>query len=205
MNLFSHPVVVQQRREIKRRCFFLCAAVVVAASLSACTSLGTPIATTRATAGERVLAQHFSLNGRISVRINDRLDSGQIRWHRSVEVERIGLYSPLGSQIAELVHDLSTRTVTLRQGKETTSAATVAALMQSLFGVPLDLDRMAAWAQGAGLVENEVTAITFDSGDIWRVSAERYQSIGNYQFASRVIATSGDIAVRLVIDEWTPQ
>ncbi|MCY7388336.1 MAG: outer membrane lipoprotein LolB [Burkholderiales bacterium] len=154
---------------------------------------------------EKVLAQHFSLNGRISVRVNDRLDSGQIRWYRGTDEERIGLYSPLGSQIAELVSDARTRTVTLRQGRETTSAATVAALTQSLLGVPLDLDHMAAWAQGVGLVENEATDITFGNGDVWRVRAEHYQSVGNHQFASRVIATSGDIVVRLVIDEWTPQ
>ena len=155
--------------------------------------------------GEKFLSAHFSLNGRISVRINDRIDSGQIRWHRNADEERIGLYSPLGSQVAELVSDRRAGTVTLRQGKETTSAATVAALTQSLFGVPLDLKRLAAWAQGVGLVENEFADIALDNGEIWRVSAERYQSVGNHQFASRVIATSGDIVVRLVVDEWIPQ
>lgn len=188
-----------------RRCFFVCVAVVAMASLSACTSLAPPKATSHVITGEKLLAQHFSLYGRISVRINDRIDSGQIRWHRNADEERIGLYSPLGSQVAELVSDRRTRTVTLRQGKETTSAASVAALTMSMFGVPLDLGRLAAWAQGVGLVENAVTDIAFDNGEIWRVSAERYQLVGNHQFASRVIATSGDIVVRLVVDEWTPE
>ena len=204
MNFNDHLRIAQQRRVNKRRCFFVCVAVVAMASLSACTSLVPPKATSHVVVGEKLLAQHFSLYGRISVRVNDRIDSGQIRWHRNADEERIGLYSPLGSQVAELVSDRRTRAVTLRQGKETTSSASVAALTMSLFGVPLDLERMAAWAQGVGLVENEVTDIAFDNGEIWRVSAERYQSVGNHQFASRVIATSGDIVVRLVVDEWTP-
>ena len=205
MNFHHHLQFAQQRRVNKRRCFFVCVAVVAMVTLSACTSLVAPRATSHVVVGEKLLAQHFSLYGRISVRVNDRIDSGQIRWHRNADEERIGLYSPLGSQVAELVSDRRTRAVTLRQGKETTSSTSVAALTMSLFGVPLDLERMAAWAQGAGLVENEVTDIAFDNGEIWRVSAERYQSVGNHQFASRVIATRGDIVVRLVVDEWTPQ
>lgn len=152
-----------------------------------------------------MFAQHFLLSGRISVRVNDKIDSGQIRWYRRPQEERIGLYTPLGSQVAELVSDKDTRMVTLRQGSETVTAASVAELTQSLLGAPLDLDRMAAWVQGIGLRENEITDATLANGDSWRVTAERYQSSGNYRFASRVIATKGEIVVRLVIDEWVPQ
>lgn len=151
------------------------------------------------------MAAYFSLNGRISVRVNDKVDSGQIRWHRSADEERIGLYSPLGTQVAELISNKRTGVVTLRQGNETSTAASVAELTQSLLGVALDLDRMAEWVQGIGLGENEITDMTIGNGEIWRVTAERYIVIGQYRFASRVIATSGDIMVRLVIDEWTPQ
>lgn len=189
-----------------RRFFFVCVVFLVAASLGGCVATHVVQTPTPAVAGgELPVAQYFLLNGRISVRVNDRFDSGQIRWHRSAEEERIGLYSPLGSQVAELVSDNRTRVVTLRQGKETLAAASVAELTQSLLGVPLDLDRMAGWVQGAGLRENEIVEATLANGDVWRVTAERYQVTGNYRFASRVIAASRDTVVRLVVDDWMPQ
>ena len=188
-----------------RRFFFACAVLLAAASLGGCATTQTPQTPASAVAiVEMAAAQYFSLNGRISVRVNDRVDSGQIRWHRSAEEERIGLYSPLGSQVAELVSDKRTRVVTLRQGKETLTAATVADLTQSLLGIPLDLDRVAGWVQGAGLRENEIVETTLANGDVWRVTAERYQPSGDYRFASRVIAINRDTVVRLVVDEWMP-
>lgn len=189
-----------------RRCFFVCATFLSIATLGACTTMPlTPSAIPAVPAGGNALAAYFSLNGRISVRVNDKVDSGQIRWQRSAIEERIGLYSPLGTQVAELISNKRTRMVTLRQGNEMSTAASVAELTQSLLGVALDLDRMAEWVQGAGLRENEITDMTLGNGEIWRVTAERYVVNGQYRFASRVIATSGDIMVRLVIDEWTPQ
>jgi outer membrane biogenesis lipoprotein LolB len=62
---------------------------------------------------------------------------------------------------------------------------------------------MAEWAQGFGLRENESTEVTLANGDLWHVTAERYQASGDYRFASRVNAIRGDIVVRMVIDEWT--
>ncbi len=187
-----------------RRCFFVCAVLAVAL-LNACTTMP-PQAVIVATPHRATeVAQYFSLVGRISVRVNDKIDSGQIRWSRSPVEERIGLYSPLGSQVAELVSGTQTRAVTLQRGKEMVTADSVGELTQSLLGVRLDLDRMAAWVQGVGLQENVNTDMTLINGDVWQVTAERYQSNGNYRFASRVCAVRSDIVVRLVIDEWMPQ
>lgn len=206
MNVDVQLMHGQQRQANMRRCFFVCAIFFVIANLGACTTTPlVPPATVTLPAGQSALAAYFSLNGRISVRVNDKVDSGQIRWNRSAVEERIGLYSPLGTQVAELISNKRTGMVTLRQANETSSAASVAELTQSLLGVALDLDRMAAWVQGVGLRENENTDMTLGNGEIWRVTAERYVASGQYRFASRVTATSGDIMVRLVIDEWTPQ
>ena len=197
-----------QRRAGLRRCFFAGIAAMALGSVGACTSLGAPASARSASpTGETALAAYFSLNGRISVRVNDKVDSGQVRWQRSAGEERIGLYSPLGSQVAELLNDKTAGTATLRQGQgtEITTATSVAALTQAMLGVPLDLDRLAAWVQGAGLRENEATDATLANGEIWRVTAERFQISGSHRFASRVVATHADIVVRLVVDEWVPQ
>ncbi len=199
----------QQRQANVRRCFFFCAALVAASSMGACTTLQTtPSAQSATPADEKILAQTFSLNGRISVRVGDKLDSGQIQWRRTLDWERIGLYSPLGSQVAELLVDKRANIVTLRQGTETSTAASISELTQSMLGAPIDLDLLNAWVQGVGLIENQATDVTLANGDKWRVTAERFNVAGaggNYRFASRVTATRGDVMVRLVIDEWTPQ
>ena len=187
----------------------MCVAFYAIVTLGACTTLPVTRDVQLATPdGKKIVAQTFSLNGRISVRVNDKFDSGQIRWSRSVDEERIGLYSPLGSQVAELLIDKRTNIVTLRQGTETTTAASVSELTQSMLGAPLDLDRLNEWVQGVGLIENQATDVTLANGEKWRVTAERFNvagADGNYRFASRVTATRGDMVVRLVIDEWTPQ
>ena len=196
----------EQRQANPRRCFFVCVAFLVTAHLGACsTTHGLQSAMRLAPGGEKTMSQYFVLNGRISVRVNDKLDSGQIRWNRGPDEERIGLFSPLGTQVAELISDKRAHLATLLQNKETLTAASVGELTQSLLGVALDLGRMAEWTQGLGLTENEITDATLANGEIWHVTAERFQVSGNYRFASRVTAVRGDIVVRLVIDEWKPQ
>ncbi len=193
-------------RSADRRRFPTYILIFVLATLFGCTTaLKVPTAPTTSRTADGKLAEQFSLTGRISVRVGDKIDSGQIRWQRTVREERIGLYSPLGSQVAELVSDKSAGTAKLRQGKEMLTAASVADLTQSLLGVPLDLDRLAAWVQGQGLLENQSVNVEFANGDKWQVTAESFQVVGKHQFASRVIATSKDIVVRLVVDEWLPE
>lgn len=193
-------------RASERQRFLVGTLILVLATFVGCTSAPkVPNASFTSRSDDRKLTDQFSLTGRISVRVGDKIDSGQIRWQRSARGERIGLYSPLGSQVAELVSDKLSGTATLGQGKEIFTAASVADLTHSLLGVPLDLDRLAAWVQGQGLLENEVVDVEFANGEHWLVTAERFQPVGEYQFASRLIATSKDIIVRLVVDEWLPE
>lgn len=135
------------------------------------------------------------------MRVNDRLESGQILWARLGTEERIELFTPFGNQVAELVKPKDSG-VTLRRGREIDTAASMAELTLTLLGVPLDLDAMARWTQGIGLVEGVATERNFLNGDAWQVTVERLQPRGGHQFASRVSAVRGDIVVRLVIDEW---
>ena len=127
MKIHVQLVGGQQRRANMRRCFFVWTTFLAIASLNACTTtLLVPPAIAASPVGKSALAAYFSLNGRISVRVNDKVDSGQIRWQRNADGERIGIYSPLGTQVAELISNKRTRMVTLRQGNETSTAASVA-------------------------------------------------------------------------------
>ena len=118
--------------------------------------------------------------------------------------ERIALFTPFGSQIAEVVKRADGR-VTMRKDNETVAAESIEALTSSLFAVGLDLDAIAAWTQGVGLAEGVSTERMFANGMIWQVTAERFSMRTPHRVAGRVSAISGDTVVRLVIDEWQPQ
>lgn len=148
-------------------------------------------------------ARYFALKGRISVRVGQQLESGQITWSRLPTEERLGLFTPLGSQVAEIVGNRSG--VVMRRGDETVSAQSIGELTADLLGVQLDLDVIAAWSQGVGLVDGETRTMQLAGGGPWQVTAERFQSSGGYQYASRVSATRGDTVVKLVVDEWLVQ
>lgn len=152
------------------------------------------------------VATHFSLSGRISVRVDDRLDSAKIVWERNPKEERLKFFSPFGSQLAEVSRVKGGRT-TLIQGGETVAAESIAELTQALLGVALETDEVARWVQGDGLTENIPFDFSSADGTVWRVIAEKFESTTNvdqssYRFVSRLIATKGDTRVRFVVDEW---
>jgi outer membrane biogenesis lipoprotein LolB len=151
-----------------------------------------------------IAANFFTLQGRISVRVGDKLESGRVSWIKLATEERIELFTPFGGQVAELIKPSSGR-VTLRRGHEIESAATMEALTMALLGVPLDTEEVARWTQAIGLTDDIEAEKSFSNGDKWRVTAFRVQARGNHQFASRISAIRGDTVVRLVIDEWLAQ
>ncbi|MEP7155362.1 MAG: outer membrane lipoprotein LolB [Betaproteobacteria bacterium] len=169
--------------------------------LQGCATVSAPSLQPASSTAAALPAKYFELQGRISVRVGERLDPGKITWTRSAQEERIKFFTPLGSQVAELVK-VSGGPVTLRRGQETLTAATFTELTATMLGVPLDMDAIAAWTQGIGLTENESVEKRFGNGDVWQVTAEKFQSQGAYRFASRLTAISAETVVRLVIDEW---
>ena len=194
-------MIVQRRGEFLRRRFSV-GVVLIAFSQWGCSTF--PDAPPPAILSTAPIAAHFNLQGRLSVRVGDRLDSGNIRWSRMPDEERIALFTPFGSQIAEVVKRADGR-VTMRKDNETVAAESIEALTSSLFGVGLDLDAIAAWTQGVGLAEGVSTERRFANGMIWQVTAERFSMRTPHRVAGRVSAISGDTVVRLVIDEWQPQ
>ncbi len=168
--------------------------------LSACASIDSSpaVSTVVSTSSPAIF---FSMQGRISVRVGDKIESGQIRWTRLPDEERVALFTPFGNQVAEMVK-ADDRAVTLRRGQELVSANSVDELTTGIFGVPLDMDAIAAWTQGVNLVEGEPSLRRVGNGDEWQVVVERLQVRGAHRFASRLSAVRGDTVVRLVIDEW---
>ncbi len=177
-----------------------------AAALSGCATLPNESARPTATVTTPKVAAHFSLSGRISVRIDDRLDSAKIVWERNQNEERLKFFTPFGSQLAEVSRFKGGRT-TMIQGSETTAAESIAELTQALLGVALETDEVARWVQGDGLTENVPFDFASADGTVWRVTAEKFESaasteLSSYRYVSRLTATKGATRVRFIIDEW---
>lgn len=140
-------------------------------------------------------ATEFVLTGRLSVRIDDRVDAGGFRWERNARGDTIGLFTPLGTQVAQLVREPDGK-VTLTRGGDVRTAESAAGLTGELLGVKVDLDRVADWLQGRALdPEGRADYRTSDGRD-WQVVAER----SNAQGVTRLSLVSGATVVRFVID-----
>lgn len=191
-----------RRRDSPRRrfCIGFLPAIAAVALLAGCASIG-PSPAAPAQEPNATPAKFFILRGRLSVRVGDKMESGQIRWARLPDEERLELFTPFGSQVAELVKGADGR-VTLRRDHETTSAESIGELTSSLLGVRLDMEAIALWTQGIGLKEDQSIEQQFGNGDVWQVTVERLQTRGVHRFASRLSAVRGDTVVRLVVDEW---
>ena len=162
------------------------------------------VARVTATVTTPKVAKHFSMTGRISVRVDDRLDSAKIIWERTQDGERLKFFSPFGSQLAEVASDKDGVT-TMTQGNVTVAADSIAQLTKSLLGVSLVTDEIARWVQGDGLTENKSFDFASADGTVWSVTAEKFErasAVSNYRFVSRLNATKGGTRVRLVVDEW---
>ncbi|MEO8101442.1 MAG: outer membrane lipoprotein LolB [Betaproteobacteria bacterium] len=143
----------------------------------------------------------FRLQGRLSVRVGDKIEIGHIRWARLPGEERLEISTPFGGQIAEIVKPAN-GDVVMRRSQEIVRAKSIGELTASLLGVPLDMDAIARWTQGIGLAEDEPVEQQFGNGDTWQVTVERLRVAGAFRYASRLSALRGDVVVRLVIDEW---
>lgn len=199
-----HATLGQTRRpqDSGRRFYILLAQAifiaVVMVVMQGCATTVPPIESVTAAA---LPAKYFRLQGRISVRVADKLDSGKLVWNKSADEERLSFYTPFGSQVAEMAKK-ATGPVLLKRDNETLSAESISELTAMVLGVPLDMESIAAWTQGIGLKENESVEKRFANGDVWQVTAEKFQTQGEYRFVTRLTAVSAETVVKLVIDEW---
>lgn len=154
--------------------------------------------------GHAAPANSFVLTGRISVRVDDRIDSGQLRWERDAtrDSERIALMTPLGSQIAELIRE-GVR-AEFRRGEER-RVGEIGALTESLVGVALDLNQIAGWVQGAGLDTQGQGHADSHDGRRWNINAEGPLVSGKAWVARRLTLQTGGTVVKLVVDAWEAQ
>lgn len=164
---------------------------------------------------ERQYQQTIDIGGRLSVRYqqNGQPQSlqGKFLWQQQGDQTDITLYSPLGQTIATITITPG-RAVMVQSDGEKRHASDVSALTAQALGWPMPVDGLRYWLQGfiptqEGALQT-VSAVTpgFRS-DGWQVRYVSWQRSARIQYPKRIdleraTAEAGDIAIRIVIDEW---
>jgi outer membrane biogenesis lipoprotein LolB len=173
--------------------------VMLACTVSACTTMNlAPVAEAPATR-----AQAFRLEARLSVRQAQKVDSANLVWVKSAAAQTINITGPLGVQVAKISQSPGEAAMLSRGDTAPIERAeTVDALVTQALGVTIRVERIIEWVQLIGLPTNgDVVTLKIDGTD-WQVSAETTQQLRGQTIAQRLVARSGDITIKLFIDDW---
>ena len=149
----------------------------------------------------------FFLDGRFSLRQEERNHSGRLSWKHSVDGDELLLASPFGQGIAEIVVNADKATLTTHDGKIYT-ASDAPTLTEQVLGYRLPLALLADWVRGrsadAEVVERDAHGRPLRlRHEDWRVDygydSDDPLAPPNRLFAERL----GVFELRLRIDEWT--
>ncbi len=187
-----------------RRLFLLTCACALAV-LSGCASVA-PLPT-----GVRNYSNEVTLAGRLSLRypVKGKTESvqGKFQWNQRRDTTDIELYSPLGQTIARIT--IAPGVATLEQSGGVRRVADSAdALTEEALGWPLPVDGMRFWLQGfVRAADGRLLAAMPEvserlDSDGWQLSYPIWQPNGDVAVPKRVDAVRGDIALRVVIDDW---
>ncbi len=156
----------------------------------------------------RATLDAFSLEGRFSLRNEDKSYSGRMSWRHDRGGDEVLLSSPLGQGIAEIVSDADGARLTANDGR-VYSAADAETLTREVLGYPLPLEQMSDWVRGR---LRDAEESSFDELGrpfkqrvaMWKIEYgyenDDASAVPNRIFAERV---GGGLELRLRIDEWT--
>lgn len=165
---------------------------------------------------ERRYQSEIEIGGRLSVRYQQdgqpQSLQGKFHWQQQNDQTDITLYSPLGQTMATIVITPGLAMM-VRSDGEKRQAADVSALTMQVLGWPLPVEGLRYWLQGfmpsgdGALQRASPANIDRFRSDGWQVRYVSWQRNARIEYPKRVdlerpTAEAGDIAIRLVIDDW---
>jgi outer membrane lipoprotein LolB len=179
------------------RWFSLLAAVF----LAGCASVE-PVVPPRAQA----LIDVFHLTGRLAVRNGQDGFSGTLDWRHVPDGDELLISGPLGQGAARIVRTVDGVTLELPD-QPPRFAADAESLTQATLGFPLPLAGLPYWVQAQPFhaarlthgAEGEVATLVEDG---WQIDYLSYRDLGARRLPGKVFMESGDIKLKLIIDEW---
>ena len=152
--------------------------------------------------------KQFSLQGRIGVQTNSKGFSGGINWHHASDSDNIALFSPLGSQVANISTSSDKITLTDANGKQR-SASNAETLTYDTLGWSLPLAGLADWSLGRpsnspiqNSIWDEQGRLTTLSQDGWKIEFSNYTEQNGYWLPGKVFLKSDQVNLKLLVENW---
>ena len=148
----------------------------------------------------------FSLEGRFSLRHEDKNYSGRLSWRHSGAHNELLLSSPFGQGMAEITTSDRGARLTTNDGK-VYAAADAETLTRQVLGYPLPLASLTDWVRGRNLADGLAERDAYGrplrlQHEDWKIDYA-YDSDDAQAPPSRIFAErSGGLELRLRIDEW---
>jgi outer membrane lipoprotein LolB len=147
----------------------------------------------------------FAIEGRFSLRHDDKSVSGRLSWRHAGVSNELVLASPFGQGIAQITTSQSGARLATSDGKVYT-AADSEQLTRQVLGYPLPLAQLGDWVRGRGgagvfTIDAQGRPLHLRHED-WRIDYE-YDSSDAQARPGRLFAQRDDgLELRLRIDEW---
>lgn len=184
-------------------CSTLLAGALLGTLLGGCAALP---AAPAAAVTQRDTLDDFALEGRFSLRHEDKNYSGRLSWRHQGANNELLLASPFGQGIAQITTSAFGARLTTSDG-QVYAAADSELLTRQVLGYPLPLAQLTDWVRGrrgAGAVDLDAQGRPLHlRHDGWRIDYD-YDSSDAQALPSRLFAERADgLELRLRIDEWT--
>jgi outer membrane lipoprotein LolB len=151
----------------------------------------------------------FQVNGRVAVKYDGQGFSGNFRWQHSATTDNVLLLSPLGQGVAQLMQDASGVVLTTAEQREY-RAQDPADLTEQVLGWRLPLNNLRYWVRGVAVpngggstVQGEDQRLAQLSQDGWRIDYLSYRAVDGIGLPAKLRLQSGDLEIKLLLDEWT--
>jgi len=150
----------------------------------------------------------FSLKGRIGVQSEGKGFSGGINWQHDNTKDVIGLYSPLGGQVASI--NKTSDKVTLEDSKgNSISALDAESLTQQTLGWQLPLSGLADWTIGSptsGPIQNSTWDkqgyLTTLRQDGWDIEYQNYSQQNGHFLPGKITLKNEKVNLKLIVENW---
>ena len=149
----------------------------------------------------------FTLIGRVAVKVEQRGYSARLNWRHEAGADRLRIFSPVGTVIAELEADASGATLTTAD-KKVYRSGNAQALTREVLGWDLPLEGLQHWVVGrpepklpVQVEERDARGrLTKLTQDHWRIDYLAYTR--ESALPSRMLLAYDNLALRLIIDRW---
>lgn len=153
--------------------------------------------------------QTWQLDGKIGMKIGKDSGSATLFWLQQLDYYDIRLSGPLGRGATRIIGKKGDVSIEIAgQGRYT--ASTPEELLQQQLGWNIPISHLVWWIKGLPAPStpytynlNESHLLQDLTQDNWTIHYQDYQNYAGYWLPERIIATTQDIRITLVIKQWT--